>query len=382
MRFPDDDGLPLWVFILVISLTAGTIALVLFVVWRKCIKRKGVLGPVTLIVPESPVRKISVRRGQIIRASCNMSLTGSRFGGGSYAQSQRPSPQWPGSPYLDGNQNEVQKLDYHYSARSVPSFEDYPTSTPQRSWSDMIRRQSRVGLASDEESIRASYISFSVDPPKLNTTLSKPDLSNIDRRWLDSPALLSPVTPVTLPRTPKVAVSTYLSPRLLSEHAPMPLLPAKYRISRYREELNSVCSRKQNDSKRPDRCMSSSLSQSPGYRFSAATSTSFLQAWSNVYRDWLVVSEGPSSDQPAKPTSNHIDRVSIADSAAESLGDRQSDVSLPSLNPLLSTKSMSAVSSTHSCGTTSGRSDRREGGKALEKPLSSMMEERSWLVEN
>jgi hypothetical protein len=376
MRFPDDDGLPLWVFILVILLTAGTIAVVLFVVWRKYIRRKSVPKPAMLSVPESPVRKISIRKGQIIRASCNMSLTGSRFGGASFGQSQHLSPQWPETPYLDGNKNDVQKLGYHYSARSVPSLEDHPATTPRRSWSDVIRRQSRVGLPSDEESIRTSYISFPVDLPKLSIMLAKPDLSNTDRQGLDSPMLPPPITAITFPRTPKLAASSYSRPRLPSKQVSVPPVQPKYRISRYREELNSICSRRQRDSRIIDGCFPSSRSPSPGYRFSATTSSSFLQAWSNVYRDWLVVSEGPSSSEPAKPTSCHIDSVSIAESASKSMDDSHCDVSLPSSTPMLSTKAMSAVSSTHSCGTT------REWRKSVGKPLSCMMEERSWLVEN
>jgi hypothetical protein len=380
MRFPDDDGLPLWAFILVIFLTVGTIALVFFVVWRKCIRRKGVPKPVTLSVPESPVRKISIRRGQIIRASCNMSLTGSRFGEASSGQSQHQSPQWPEATCLDGEKDHAQKLGYHYSARSVPSFEDHPTTTPRRSWSDVIRRHSRVGLTSDEESIRTSYISFPMDLPKLSIMMSKPEPSNIDRQWLDSPALPSPITPITLPQTPKHVALSYSRPRLPSSQAPVPRVPPKYRISRYREELNSICSRKQRDSRMLDGRFTSSRSPSPGLRLSAATGSSFLQAWSNVYRDWVVVSEAPSSSssEPAKPTAHHIDRISMAESA----NDRRSVVSSPSSTMMLSTKALSAVSSTHSCGTTSGRSERREGSKGLGKPLSSTMEERSWLVEN
>ena len=351
--------------------------------------------PVTLRVPESPVRKISIKRGQIIRASCNMSLTGSRFGGVSCGQSQNLSPQWPETAYLDGNNDEVQKLGYHYAARSVPSCEDYPATTPRRSWSDVIRRHSRVGLASDEESIRTSYISFPMDLPKLSIMLSKPDPSDIDRQWLDSPALPSPIIPVTLPQTPKqpitpitlpqtpkhIASSSYSRPRIPSKQVPQPPVPPKYRISRYREELNSICSRKQSDSRILDGRFSYSRSPPPGVRFSATTSSSFLQAWSNVYRDWLVVSEGPpSSSQPAKPTSYHIDRISVADSASESVNDRRSIVSSPSSTPMLSAKAMSAVSSTHSGGTTSGRSEKRKGSKSVGKPLSSMMEGRSWFV--
>lgn len=382
MRFPDDDGLPLWLFILVILLTIATLAVVSYVVWRRCSRRPKKQDCFPPEISESPVRKISVKRGQIVRASWNELLTRSRFGyGASREQSRRPSPQWPETAYSSERYDRFQKPSFNSATRSMPNAQDDPRFAPRWSWSDFVPRRNRFGSTSERESIRASYISFSMDHQQLAPTMSKPPSLNFERDWLDSPTPLPPMTPPTLPRTPTNSAPCHVSTRTASNYAPVPRLPSEYRISRYGEDNISASSKTQRRSQKADSRFSSIWSRPQGHRPSAATRESFLQEWSNTYRSWLVYPESLSSNVPVKPTSSHVEVISVMGSASEASGESEMNVSLPSMTAARSTVSVSPISRTDSCGTDSVRSHRKERGRPFVEPLKSGKGGRSWLVE-
>jgi hypothetical protein len=386
MRFPDDDGLPLWLLILIILLTTATIALVAFVVWLKCIKRPRRLRHLSSGTSESPTRKISFRKGHIVGSSSIFSPMGPRFGSGTrHEQSRRLSNQWPGTAQFDENHENVEKLGYQYSACDVSSFGDSPIGVPQRTWSDVLRRQSSAGLKrpdvclTDEESVRASYISHCGDCiERLDRTYSRRQLSQIEPPSLDSPASLSPLTP-------QHQVFNRTNFRLLSKYAAIPPLPAAYRVPRHREESTSRINSKQGDSRSSDRPSSSSycgVPQGQEWPSSALTRESFLQAWSGAYHGWLVKPETPSSSSaPANPylrKASHADVISINGSASESSDDSGIDISLPSSTPILSP---SPVSRPHSLGTSPSPSDRKHRGKIARTKPRTGQDRISWLVD-
>ncbi|KAF7503287.1 hypothetical protein GJ744_004009 [Endocarpon pusillum] len=382
MRFPDDDGLPLWLFILVILLAIATLAVVFYVVWRRCIRRPKKQDCGSQEIPESPVRKMSVKRGQTVRASWNESLTGSRFGYGAIReQSGRPSPQWPETAYSSERYDRFQKPSFNSASRSMPNSQVDPRFASRWSWSDFARSRSRIGSTSERESIRASYISFSMDHQQLEPTISKPPSPNFERDWLDPPTPLPPMTPLTLPRTPTDSTPCHVSTRTMSNYAPVPRLPSKYRISRYCEDNISASSKTPRRSQKADSRFLSIWSRPQGHHSSAATREIFLQEWSNTYRSMLVYPESLSSNVPVKPTSSHVEAISVTDSASEALAESEMDVSLPSTTAARSIVSVSPISRTDSCGTDSVRSHRKERGRPCVEPLKSRKEGISWLVE-
>jgi hypothetical protein len=387
MRFPDDDGLPLWLFILIILLTTTTIALVAFVVWLKCIKRPRRLRHLSSGTSESPARKISVSKGHIVGSSSNFSPMGPRFGSGaSRGQSRHLSNQWPGTAHFDENHENFEKLSHQYSACDVPSFGDSPIGVPQKTWSDMLRRQSSAGLKrpdvclADEEIVRASYVSHCGDCiQRLDRTHSRRQMSQIEPPSLDSPAPLSPLTP----QHPVFNRTTF---RLLSKYAAIPPLPAAYCVSRHREESTSRINSKQGDSRSLDRPSSSSYSgvpQGQEWPSSALTRESFLQAWSSAYHGWLAKPETPSSSSaPANPhlrKASQADVMSINGSTSESSDDSEIDISLPSSTPILSP---SPVSRPHSLGTSPSLSDRKYRGKIARTKPRTGQDRISWLVDS
>ncbi len=382
MRFPDDDGLPLWLFILIILLTTVTLAVISYVVWSKCIRRPKKQDSSSPDTSEGPVRKISVKRGQIVRASWNESLTGSRFGyAASREHSRHPSSQWPETAYSVRRYDGFQKPSFNSSMRSLPIAEDRPQCVPGRSWPDFVRMRNQIGLASGRESIRASYVSFSSDHQQADTTISKPPFPNFERDWLDSPTPLPPMTPLTLPRTPNSA-PCHASSQTPSNYAPVPRLPSEYCISRCGEDDFSASSTAQMHSQEENLRFSSFWSRPHGYSSSTVTRESFLQAWSNVYRSWLVYPESPSSSKPVKPTTSHVEVVSVTDSASMALDEPKRNVSLPYSTAARSTLSISPVSRPDSCGTDSVRSYRLETGRPFVEASRSRKQEISWLVES
>jgi hypothetical protein len=391
MRFPDDDGLPLWLFILIILFTTAIIALIAFVVWRRCTKRPRRPKHLSSGASESAVRKTSFRKGQIVGSLLNLSLTGPRFGSGaSREKSRHPSNQWPGTAYFDENQENVEKLGYQYSACDVSSFGDSSIRVPQRTWSDVLRRQSSAGLKRpdacllDEENVRASYVSHCGDCiESLNRTHSRRQMSTIKPPSLDSPAPLPPLTPLTLPRTPQHPVLNRTTFRLLSKYAAIPPLPA---VSRHREESTSRRNSKQRDSRSLDWPSSPpycGVPQGQECPSSALTRESFLQTWSSAYHGWLAKPETPSSNSaPANPDlreASHADVMSINGSASEKSEDSGIDISLPSSTPILSP---SPVSRPHSLGISPSPSDRKHRGKIARTKPRTGQDRISWLVDS
>lgn len=357
MRFPDDDGLPLWLFILIILLTAVSITLILFVVWCKCIKRSRKLEPLSSEISNCPERKISARNGQIVRASWNVSLTGPRFGSGmSRQQRRRPSHQWPGTTCVEGHHESIEKPSYHQSPYDADSLEDQAASVRGRSWSDLVRRQnSPAWRPRDEESIRASYISLRPDKSQL-----EPGTSKLESQWLDSPTLISPITPFTLPRTPHSPARHPATLQSLSRYATVPLPAKAYRISRYCEGINPLTSTNQTHSNKLESRSPRCHPQSQACRSSTTTRESFLHAWSSAYHGWLSDPDIPSGSAPTRPV--HFDVMPITDLASETSEDHEADISLPSLTPVVSIRSRSPVSRPHSFGTSLSNAEKKEGG--------------------
>jgi hypothetical protein len=396
MRFPDDDGLPLWLFILVFIISIVSLALVLFVVWRKCLKRSSGLGVLSFGVIEPPDRKMSVRKGQTVRSSSKISLTGPKFGvGASHHQSRCPSSRWPETAYVDGSHENVHKSGNRHSFANAPSSGDHSASAIRR-WPDFVRGlrttdlKTPVDFPADEENLRASYTS---DSGGLVRTLDEehPKLkwSNIEPLTLNSPAPLSPITPLTLPRTPRSTHLSLVKLKRISRLAAVPPLKP-HRVPRYREEIASTCSTKQTDARKLESRFSRSHygghSQSREYRSSAATSTSFLQAWSGAYHDWLVHPERPSGNSSTTsdvPRPSHIgDLVPVTNPSLKSEDEYGRDVSLPSQTPISFNGSISPVSHALSSETTSIRSEREKSGEVSGRMIQVRETEISWLVDD
>jgi hypothetical protein len=398
MRYPDDDGLPLWLFILVILLSTATIVVILLIVWLKYVKRSSKLKAWRSCISEQPIRQVSVRKGQLVPASWNNSLSGPDFDLGDSRQPNRhPSHQWPETAYFDEPFRKGQAYGLARSMLDDARPEDAFDELLRRTWSGLLRFQSIAGSgvsvhsSTDEESLRPSCISeWAEFTRRLQETHSKPTLSKLEPLMLESPAPLSPITPLTLPRTPRIAASGPTGLQLPPHYPALPSLPGKvYRASRYREDLGLVRrSLKQRTSIRLDRRLSSphrTYSQPSGCRSSTASCESFLQAWSGAYRDWLIYPKTASSSEPAKPdlsTLCHVDVISIGGTESEADDEREMNVSSPSTTSILFTDVRSLVSRTRSPATLSTRSDVNERRTGLEEMKRTRREEISWLVDH
>jgi hypothetical protein len=375
MRFSGHGSLPLWLFILIILLSAVSIAVVLFAVWRKCIKRKRERRHLLSDTSELPERKISIRRGHIIRASRKVSLTGPRFG----EQSRPPSHQWPETFYLDRHHANVQKHGNPQSVHHTLGLEDDAANTPRRSWLDMFRGQG----STDEESRATPSIFDPVEHVyKLDSVHFQSNRSNPQPPVLDCPIVLSPITPLILPRTPRYppVYPTNLQ-QFQKTEAVTSCPPKAYRKSRYHEEFGRGTDMKRRDSTRLNsRLLSCYLSI--GSRSSAMTTESFLQVWSRAYCGWLSHPDSPLTSTPTKSNSTHVDVVSTDDWTTEASDESERPISLPSSRLLSSTGSISAISGTDSLETRSSHVAREQGGKALCKRARIRDVEISWLIDD
>jgi hypothetical protein len=397
MRFPDDDGLPLWAFVLVILLTTISAALIGFLVWRKCTRRSNRRTLKSLEGLEPPERQVSVKKGKLVRASWNFSLTGSKFGQGStHKHSPSHSHQWPETPYFTGHLGSEKSPSMVHSAQDMNGLRSHQSHLHHASWSRILQRESRgglridVGRLQDEESPRQFCISDWLKQAQ--------ELSNIKSRIpvalktprLDSPPLLSPITPLTLPRTPRNQEVFPTSLPLFSNAADIPPMPAMpYPSSRYVDasrplpdlpfkEIQQFASRFSSSSHYD-------TSHFDQYHSSTATTDSFLNAWSSAYHEWLARSDTSASSLPFKegmPRVSHIETASIASPVPEADDEHETNASWPDLTPVVSAESALPMQQAESFVTISTESDKRgrSGNKCARPPL--MRGERSWLEDS
>lgn len=393
-----DSSLPVWLLIVVVLLGAACIALILLVVWRKCLKQPRGLESYPPGTPGSPVHKVFIEKGQLVRASHDTSLTGTTLRSGwSVQHCQHLSRQCPESTFCKEQFQTSQRLADHCSTHEVSSPTENYRGASRWSWSDLLRvpssaswRTSR-GRSFDEENPRFSYRSDSVNSFQMpGKTYSKPKLSNIQPLRLDCPAPLSPITPLTIPRAPRYPASPALlrmNSKLLSEVETVPQVPANaYQIAQHRQGIVS-----RNDTKRRSRTLDQRLSaycgflQSSGYRTSSATTESFLKAWYSSYCDWLArpeTSSAGASANPDMPTSSHLDMVSITDISSKNK-EHEVDISLPSLTPIGTNQSISPIPPSILCSeTVSIQSNRIWNGANTNRKSQTTSEEISWLVDH
>jgi hypothetical protein len=397
MRLPNEDGLPVWLFILVILLALASIALILFIVWCKCFRRPNGIRSLSSSISEPPRSKVNVRKGKIIRASWNISLTSPRFGrGAARQQSKQPSPQLPQTTQSAEAFGNYEKPSHHHFMREDTPAEHNFRHLPQQSWRELLRRHNNAGLRTsasvspDVESARPSYISDSVELAQNSDEVQRrPQASRTESLWLDSPTPTSPITPIAMPRTPRNRALRPTSLNVLADNGALPPLPAKvYHIPRYREGNNPCRIAQHRDSRNLDQRSSLSrhdFSKSHKYRSSTATNKSFLQAWSSVYGHWLANPESSSSSHAKEatiPTSSDVDVAANKGPVSEDGYDQGRNISLPSLTQMLSIDSKSRVSRNYSVSSISSISDRGEKGRNLGRNSQGIREEISWLIDD
>ena len=384
MGFPADDDLPLWLFILVVLLSIASIAVVLLVVWLKCVKRSSRLKRWPSGTCEEPVRRGPVRKSQIVRVSWNNPLTRNGF---RLAENRRHSRshsyQWPEIAYSGESSGDDQKSVFHHSMLVDTRAGDDVNNFPLRSWSALLENQSNNGSresvhgSTDEEYLRSSYISDCTDLTHgLEIASSKLKMSEFALPMLDSPAPLSPITPLTLPLSPQITALRPTSSQLLPQYAALPPLPAKvYRASTYRKDPNFRRSLQQRHSTRLN------LHQYPlECRSSDPARDSFLQARSSTYRDWLVYPNtqlGSTSTKPDLPKTCHVDVVSIAEVKPELDDKHRADTPAT----ILFTDSGSSLLRSHSSATMSTSSSTKETYWILDAPKQTGREDISWLID-
>lgn len=396
MRFPNHDGLPLWLFILVILLASTTLALVAYVVWRKCIKQPRKVEPSSASEFEPSDCRFYLRKRQIARSSWMSPAARRNNCGPNRGHSQFYSPQCPEKAHHSGRDDNPEMMGYRYSVRDLASCEKSPNHNPRRSLSDMLRRHHSVTLnrsaaLPSHEEIRASYISdHSIDATRnIDEIDSKRTISAMEPPRLDYPALLSPLTPLTLPRNPQHHPLHPTAFQSLSKYASIPPLPAPCRLSRYSAGIRSMKKRKERDSRSLCPRLSSSpcdLTQSHPCRPPTVTRESFLQAWSNASHGWVQQPEAPlyiplsssESTEPKGKKAPQVDLVSISDAQSQISDEHEMEVSLPSCTPITSN---SPVSRTQSVGERSTRSDRKQMGRNLSEDSRTKGEQISWLTD-
>lgn len=255
MRVPNNGGLSLWLFILVILLSTMALALVAFGVWRKCIKRSKRMKPSPISELEPSACRMYVRKGQIAPSPWASPAAQRNDYEPNSEQSQPQSPQFPEKIYRAGRDN-TEKPSYRYSVADLSACKKRSDRSPRRSFYDMLRIHNSAtlkrsaGLPSHEV-IRASYISdHSIDAIRnVDETDSKRTISHVAPSHLDSAAPSSSVTPLTLPRTPQHCPPHRTAFQLLSKYAPITPLPVPYRLSRYPAGIKSIEKRKERDSR-------------------------------------------------------------------------------------------------------------------------------------
>lgn len=388
MKLPDEDGLPVWAFIMVMLLTTLTLALVAYAVWRRCVRPSRGVEHLSSSVHEPPECKVYVREGRIARFSGAPPPARTYGGRPSSKQSPAYSNQWPQKAYSDGHDENQQELSNHY-----PVEQDVG-GTVRRSRPDVLPRECSValkdspGLPSHEE-IRSSYISSdSIDVFQNVEEISpKPNSSGSEPPHLDCPTPLSPFTPLALSRLSQHSELGPTTLRLLSKYGSIPPpLPAAYRLSRYRDRINSARTSKHSNSKRRDSRFSllhGDAQLTHGHCSPAVTRESFLQAWSNACQGLRAHPEAPPpSREPAEASRTkkcHVNVVQIMDTESKTSDEQGVDIS-----PLSSASitSASPVSRTQSFGASSTWSAREKSDRTPGKGCRNRQEQISWLIDH
>ncbi len=371
--------------------------MVILVLWLRFSKRASRRKLWSSDISEQPARQVSVKKGQLVRTSWNTSLTGPVFGlEETRQQNPRPFRQWPESTLSSEFFGDDQELCLRHSMQFNTQTLSFFDELPRRSWADSLSMQSSAGwresedILTDEEGLRRSYVfDWAVFTNELEKAHARPELLKIEPPSIDSPAPLSPITPLTLPRSPRNAASCPTSSPPLPQYPALPPRPVEvHRASRYREKLGSTRQRKQRSSTMLNPSLVSHHRTRPqlsGRRSSIASSPSFLQAWSDVYRDWLDLPKTLSSSRSAKkdpPASCHVDVVSLAETNLEAEEGYEADASLPSSKSTVLTDDRSLVSRTHFSATSSTIPNRKTRRSNLEETKQTRRDEISWLVDD
>lgn len=354
--YPDRDGLPLWLFVLVILIATFSVAIVSFVLWRKCIKRHRRQVSVSSSGSDLPARKVSVKKGRIVRASWNVSLTGPRFGSASSPETNRQARQWPRPVSAELSPRSQDHESFEYFKQEASRKNENP-SFLTRPWSGLSRKPTAstkrsLSFSRNRRSFRPSYISESAaTEPEIYEKGPQATVTEIQPiSWLDSPRPFSPIAPLTLPRiscdVPPPTSSFLKSPDRLSPHSAVPPKPLRtYQISR---QDDIFCAK-------PRRHQRNSSTLDPGWpipdleaqqqqRSSAASNRSFLQEWSSVYYRWLARPSSPA----VRESVNFSRRINSRPSTVVQPKIEDDVVSLPSLSPMTYDDPPSPMSTTYS----------------------------------
>ena len=317
MAWPNDGGLPTWLFIVVVLLPLPLVILPILVVWRRLARRSDKQS-----LPFSEKSTDKIGRPSFLqqaRAWCQRgkrSSPDSRFQFATRKNKRSESRKMPATVSEEGMIEEPRVSGAGSFWWNRSAYREHVNNLHRPSWLSLLRRLECRGQkdASSKSATqvdnRPSYIPKTpmIDSRSINEKEVVP--TNHDMRWLDTPsAQLTPLTPLDLPWTP---MSTIESIQLKNQPAGPPSRLPPLAMTRQQTMKNPTSAAERRETKKLESWLATSHgARSPstrGARRSSAMRDSFLQTWTKVYCQYLGISAPPSPPPPLPPPKSPLPR--------------------------------------------------------------------------